>query len=217
MRRSSTLVALVATLVVSAAPVAHAGTPMPQNASAFGRSHTAWAKAWSQWAFGDASNPLIASLSDGDCGDLIGGVFYLAAPIDAGLTFDCDVPVGTPIVLTHAGFFTTIGVDGTTDAEIEAAAIAAFAPDPGSDMLTLDGRSLARTTTITGAFDIDAASGSFFNAIVGLDAGSVRTAIVGEFTILHPLRPGDHELFGAVSFAGGANGAFDATYHLHVG
>ncbi|MEP6757836.1 MAG: hypothetical protein ABJB55_01420 [Actinomycetota bacterium] len=120
-------------------------------------------------------------------------------------------------MLTHAGFFTTIGIDGPTDAELEAAAIAAFAPDPGSDILTFDGRPLGRTMTVTGAFDVNAEDGSFFNAIIGYPVGSVRTAIVGEFTILHPLRPGDHELYAAVSFAGGANGAFDATYHLHVG
>ncbi|MEP6757837.1 MAG: hypothetical protein ABJB55_01425 [Actinomycetota bacterium] len=82
-------------MLLIAAPAAHAGTPMPARSRAFEQSHVDWAKAWSQWAFGGGSNPLIASLTDGDCGDVVGGVFFIAAPIDVGLEFDCAVPVGT--------------------------------------------------------------------------------------------------------------------------
>jgi hypothetical protein len=61
-----------------------------------------------QWFLGDASNPLVAALG-GDCGEVMNGVFFMAAPIDVGVELDCDVPTGTPIVLSHAGWFVTEG------------------------------------------------------------------------------------------------------------
>jgi hypothetical protein len=90
-----------------------------------GHSYTDWTKAVGQFYLGDPSNPLIAGLG-GDCGQLRNGVFMMVGPIDVGVEFDCDVPAGTWIVLSHAGFFATKDVDGQTDAEIEAVAANGF-------------------------------------------------------------------------------------------
>ena len=78
-----------------------------------------------QWFLGDSSDPLIAGLT-GDCGQLIDGIFFMAAPIDRDVRFECDVPTGTPIVLSHSGFFATEGIDGDTDQELVAAASAGY-------------------------------------------------------------------------------------------
>src|SRR5262245_64493391 len=107
MRRVSALLAPLFLLVpFIAAPAAHASAVAPYQAHPMGRSYTDWTKAVGQFFLGDASNPLIAGL-DGDCGELRNGVFMMAAPIDVNVEFDCDVPTGTWIVLSHAGFFGT--------------------------------------------------------------------------------------------------------------
>ena len=165
-----------------------------------------------QFYLGDASNPLFAGL-EGDCGELIDGVFFMAAPIDVGLEFDCDVPTGTPIVLSHAGFFATVDVDGQTDEELQTAVEAGFTYT--SNSLTLDGRALPLKTIDAGVFDVMSEPGSFYDVIFGL-TGSVRSALRGNVVFLHPLTPGDHEIIGEVTFTG-TGGAFSATYHVHVG
>ena len=166
-----------------------------------------------QFFLGDASNPLFAGLLDGDCGDVRDGIFFMAAPIDVGLEFDCDVPAGMPIVLSHAGFFATEGIDGTTDQELEDAAIAGFVTSVNE--LTLDGVALPLRPLDTGAFDVISESGSFYDAILGLGTGPIRTFVRANVVYLHPLPPGDHVIEGHVSFVG--DGEFSATWHVHVG
>jgi hypothetical protein len=214
MRQRTLFIAAVSIAALVIPQVAGAsGRTAPPSARVHGHSYSAWAQAWGQWAFGDASNPLIASL-DGDCGDLVGGAYFMVAPIDVGLEFDCAVPVGTPIVVTHAGSFGWIGADGETDAELVADVRADFG-DPPVNHLSLDGRALPLFVTQTGAWDVDSQSGSFFDAVFELGTGDIRTALAGNFTVILPLSPGEHELEADVDF--GANGAFSATYQIHVG
>src|SRR3954469_24186803 len=137
MRR--TLVPWFAVLVVmrlGATAPAQAGAVLPFQAHPRGHSYQEWMQVVGQFFLGDASNPLIAGL-EGDCGQLIDGVFVMAGPIDVGVEFDCDVPVGTPILLSHAGFFATEGIDGDTDAELAAAVEAGFTYT--SNSLSVDG------------------------------------------------------------------------------
>jgi hypothetical protein len=213
MRRNILVFTLVLTigLVAGAAP-ASAGAVLPYNSRPMGISYPGWTKMVGQWFLGDSSNPLFAAL-DGDCGEVMDGVFFMAAPIDVGVELDCDVPVGTAIVLSHAGWFSTEGIDGETDAELEAAAIAGFVTSTNS--LTLDGSALPLQPIDTGAYDVISEPGSFYDTVVGVGTGPIRTALRANVVFLHPLPPGDHVIEGAVSFVG--DGEFSVTYHVHVG
>jgi hypothetical protein len=211
MRRSLIVVAMVVSMGLVAGAPAVAGPVLSYNARPHGISYTDWSKAVGQWFLGDASNPLFAAL-EGDCGELMDGVFFMAAPIDVGVELECDVPVGTPIVLSHAGWFSTEGIDGDTDQELEEAAIAGFVTS--TNELTLDGRALPLQPIDTGAYDIVSEPGGFYDTI-GVGTGVIRTAIRSNVVFLRPLSPGDHVIEGAVSFVG--DGEFSATYHVHVG
>jgi hypothetical protein len=202
---------LVVTLLGSVAP-AHAGPALPYQAHPQGHSYQEWLQRVGQFYLGDASNPLIAGLG-GDCGQLIDGVFFMAAPIDVGVEFECEVPVGTPIVLSHAGFFTTEGIDGDTDEELLAAAEAAFVTV--SDSLSIDGRAIRLRPISAGVFDVVSEPGSFYDSILGVGTGPIRTALIGNVVFLHPMSPGDHTIETEVTFTG-SGGAFSATYHVHV-
>jgi hypothetical protein len=202
-------VALTIGLVAGAAP-ASAGPVLPYNSRPMGISYTGWTTMVGQWFLGDASNPLFAAL-EGDCGEVMDGVFFMAAPIDVGVELDCDVPAGTPIVLSHAGFFTTEGIEGDTDQELVDAALAGFVTSTNS--LTLDGNALPLQQINAGAFDVISEPGGFYDT-VGIGTGTIRTALVANLVFLHPLAPGDHVIEGAVSFVG--DGEFSVTYHVHV-
>jgi hypothetical protein len=214
MRR--TLVRLFAVLVVmmlGAIAPAQAGPVLPFQAHPRGHSYQEWMQVVGQFFLGDASNPLIAGL-EGDCGQLIDGVFVMAGPIDVGVEFDCDVPVGTPILLSHAGFFATEGIDGDTDAELAAAVEAGFTYT--SNSLSVDGRRIEVRDINAGVFDVDSQAGSFYDTVLGVGTGEIRTALIGDVVFLHPLPPGDHTIRTEVTFTG-SGGAFSATYHVHVG
>ena len=214
MRRTVIVLTMVLTLgLVAGAPPAGAGPVLPYNSHPHGHSYASWTRMVGQWFLGDASNPLFAGLFDGDCGEVMNGVFFMAAPIDVGVELDCDVPTGTPIVLSHAGWFVTEGIDGETDAELEAAAVAGFVTSENS--LTLDGKALPLQPIDTGAYDVISEPGSFYDTAIGVGTGPIRTALRANVVFLHPLTPGDHVIEAAVSFVG--DGAFSATYNVHVG
>lgn len=210
-KRLVVLTAALSVGLISALP-AHAGSVVPYTSRPYGQSYPSWMRAVGQFYLGDASNPLFAGL-EGDCGELRDGMFFMAAPIDVGLEFECDVPTGTPIVLSHAGFFATQGIDGDTDEELQAVAEAGFTFT--SNSLSLDGRALPLQTIDAGVFDVVSEPGSFYDTIFGL-TGLVRTALLGNVVVLHPLPPGDHVIEAEVTFTG-TGGAFSATYHVHVG
>lgn len=213
MRKVGVMAVAVGMMLAVAAPAQAAGAMAPRNARVMGSTYTSWAQVWGQWAFGDASNPLIASLESGDCGDLIDGVFLMTAPIAEDVELDCHVPVGAPIVVTHAGSFGWSPADGQDDASLEATVSGYF--DIDSSELILDGRSLRLFTTSSGAFDVEAETGSFFESAFGLGTGTIRSAVTGQFAVILPLSPGSHELDASVVFGDGA--AYSATYHIHVG
>jgi hypothetical protein len=212
-RRLVVLTAVLALTLVASALPAHAGAVLPYKSHPYGHSYSSWMQMVGQWFLGDSSNPLIAGL-EGDCGELMDGVFFMAAPIDVGVEFDCDVPVGTPIVLSHAGYFATIGIDGETDEELQAAVEAGFTFT--SNSLTLDGVALPLQAIDAGVYDVISEPGSFYDVILGLGTGSIRTALRGNVVVLHPLTTGDHEIESEVTFTG-AGGAFSAIYHVHIG
>jgi hypothetical protein len=213
MRRNVIVLTLVLALgLVAGASPAAAGPVLPYNAHPHGHPYASWTRMVGQWFLGDASNPLFGALG-GDCGEVMNGAFFMAAPIDVGVELDCDVPTGTPIVLSHAGWFSTEGIDGETDAELEAAAVAGFVTSANS--LTLDGKALPLQPIDTGAYDVLSEPGSFYDTAVGVGTGPIRTALRANVVFLHPLTPGDHVIEAAVSFVG--DGEFSVTYNVHVG
>jgi hypothetical protein len=213
MRRNVIVLTLALTLgLVAGASPAAAGPVLPYNAHPHGHSYASWTRMVGQWFLGDASNPLFGALG-GDCGEVMNGAFFMAAPIDVGVELDCDVPTGTPIVLSHAGWFSTEGIDGETDAELEAAAIAGFVTSVNS--LTLDGKALPLQPIDTGVYDVISEPGSFYDTVLGVGTGPIRTALRANVVFLHPLTPGDHVIEGAVSFVG--DGEYSVTYNVHVG
>jgi hypothetical protein len=197
---------------MASAPAANATPVVPYNAHPMGRSYVDWTRAVGQFYLGDASNPLIAGLG-GDCGQLRNGVFMMVGPIDLNAQFDCDVPAGTWIVFSHAGFFATKDIDGTTDAQLEAVARSGF--NPSTNWLKLDGANVPLQEFETGAYNVHSQSGSFYDTILGVGTGPIRTALVADVVAIHPLTPGNHTIQAAVNFIGDGN--FSGTYHIHVG
>jgi hypothetical protein len=214
MRRTvvSLVIGLVAVFLL-AVPPASAAPTLPAHAHPRGHTYETWLQMVGQWFLGDASNPLIAGL-DGDCGQVIDGVFFMVAPIAPDQQFDCDVPTGTPIVLSHAGWFSTEGIDGHTDAELEQAADAGWVYTV--DTLTVDGQTVPLRTVTTGAYDVISEPGSFYDQILGVGTGPVRTVVTGNVVYIHPLSPGDHVIEATITFEPASRGDFSATYHIHV-
>ncbi len=215
MRRLRVVLAPLFTLLIfaSTSTAAHASAVAPYNSHPRGYSYETWTRMVGQFYLGDSSNPLIAGLG-GECGQLSNGVFMLAGPIALDAEFDCNVPTGTWIVLSHAGWFSTGGIDGDTDAELEDAAVAGF--DTSVNWLTLDGTDVALTPIDTGAYDVISEPGSFYDTIYEIGTGPIRTALRANVVVIHPLTPGEHVIEAAVTFVGGG-GDFSATYTLHVG
>jgi hypothetical protein len=215
MRRILVSVVTVFTLGgLSATSPASAAPTLPAHAHPRGHTYEEWLQLVGQWFLGDASNPLIAGIN-GDCGQLIDGVFFMAAPIAIDQEFQCEVPTGTPIVLSHAGWFSTEGIDGTTDAELERAADAGFVYTFNS--LTVDGTQIPLHTVTTGAYDVMSEAGSFYDQILGVGTGPIRTVVTGDVVFIHPLSPGEHVIEAAITFTPVSNGDFSAVYHVHVG
>jgi hypothetical protein len=212
MRRMSAVLVLLLVMVFAAAPAASATPVAPYQAHPKGHSYQDWTKAVGQFFLGDASNPLIAGLG-GDCGELRDGVFMMVGPIELNAEFDCDVPAGTWIVFSPAGFFATDGVDADTDAELEAIARAGF--KTSVDELSLDGKDIPLQVFDTGVFDVISQKGSFYDTVYDIGTGPIGTALLANVVAIHPLAPGDHTIEAAASFIG--DGEFSGTYHIHVG
>ena len=192
-----------------ASPMAQAKTDtLPGQSHAFGNSRAEWSKAYVQWDVGSSTNPV----SNGVCGEEIDGVFFLVTTIEPAAKVQCDIPAGTPILINHAATYVWAPDDGSTDAELTAAARDNFGHPESS--LMVDGRPVRLTTTATGGFDVISEPGSSYDVDFGLGTGVIRTAAFGQFTLLHPLTPGQHRIVGNVDF--GPAGEFGITYTLDV-
>jgi hypothetical protein len=213
MRRRSFLVAAViaALALIIVAQSAVAGPVVPYNRHPHGHSYQSWMRIYGRWLLGDESNPLIAGTT-GDCGRMKQGVFFLVPPIDVGVEFDCTIPRGTPILLSHAGQFAFASA-GETDAELQAMVEAGFVTI--SNSLQLDGRELPLKPIDTKPYTIVSERGSFFDTVAGVGTGPIRTAIRANLVFIRPLSRGDHVIEAEVHFDGGG-GDFSATYHIHV-
>ena len=209
-RRMLLLTSLTAVILLGSVTPSYAAAVAPYQSRPHGSTYQTWLRTVGQFYLGDASNPLFAGL-EGDCGQLVDGVFILAAPIAEGLEFECEIPAGTPVVLSHAGQFAFRDA-GQTDEELQAIVDELF--EFTSNSLTLDGTLLPLKAIDTSAYNVIAESGSFYNAIIGLDPGPVRTVLRANVVFLHPLSVGDHVIEAKAFFTDGEK--FSATYLLHV-
>ena len=208
-RRLFLIVVIVCFVVVGAAP-AHASA----DADDFHRTGLPRAQRLTRWALGSSPSPLLAAL-EGDCGSRVGNAFFIAPPIAENLELRCRVPSGVAIVFSHAAWFTAIPFDGSTVAEISAAANAGF--DPVSSWVRFDGErvGLAGKTFNAGAFDVRSDPGSFYD-VIGAGTGVIRTSITGTFMTLPPQACGRHVLESAVDF-GVPGEVFSGTYRIRIG
>lgn len=211
MRRKILVLTAIVALFVVAAQSAQAGPVAPYDSHPRGRSYAAWMRIYGRWLLGDESNPLVAGLS-GDCGEMRRGVFFMTPPIDVGLEFECRIPKGKPILLSHAGQFAFASA-GETDRELERLVKDLFVTT--SNSLTLDGRELRLKPIDTGAYNVFSERGSFYDTVIGVGTGRIRTAIRANLVFLRPLSRGDHVIEAEVHFAEGG-GDFSAIYHIHI-
>lgn len=77
------------------------------------------------------------------------------------------------------------------------------------------GRSLRLKPIDTGAYRIVSEPGSFYDAVIGVGTGPIRTAIRANLVFIRPLSRGDHVIEAEVHFAEGG-GDFSASYLIHV-
>ncbi len=195
------------------------GGAVPAHADADGddlhKTGLTRARSLARWALGEGPSPLLMAF-EGDCGDRVGNAFFLAPPIGQDMELRCRVPLDTAIVFSHAAWFTTIPADGSTDAQIIAAANAGF--DPVSSWVTFDGErvGLSGKTFNLGAFTVWSEKGSFYDEI-GLGTGGVRTSLTGTIMTLPPQDEcGRHVIKTAVDF-GVPDEVFSVTYRIRIG
>jgi hypothetical protein len=203
---------LIAVAVASADP----GHRLPLTARHGGRDIVQWQRAWAQWALGGAGNPIAHGL----CGEEIDGLFFLSSALGPGTTFECDVPPGSKLLVTAGMGFFEMPTFGATDEEIIAVARQSWEEQVLATSLTVDGRAVEveAATREAGAYTIQAAPGSLYVDEFGFDPGSIRLASIGQFVILQPLQPGDHEIVAVliVDLGGGETLTLDSTFVVHV-
>jgi hypothetical protein len=212
MVRRISLLALMVSLMMVVLPAhanAHGDDDVGIHRTGIHRTRT-----YTRWALGESPSPLLASL-EGDCGDVIGGAFFIAPPIAEDLELRCRVPHGRAIVFSHAAWFTSIPADGSNDAEIIAAANAGFAPVLSRVTFDGDRVGLRGKTFNAGAFTVQSEPGSFYD-VIGVGTGPIRTSITATFLTVPPLECGRHIIRSAVDF-GVPDQAFSGTYRIRIG
>jgi hypothetical protein len=213
MARRVALLALLVTFVLAVATPPLAAHSSDDDVRIH-RTRQYHARNYARWALGESPSPLLASL-EGDCGDVVERRFYIAPPIEQELELRCRVRHGLPIVFSHAGWFTSIPADGSTDAEIIAAANAGFATIVES-WVRFDGERVGvRGKTFNlGAFTIRSAEGSFYD-VIGIGTGRIRTSLTGTFLTIKGLDCGRYVLKSAVEFDAPGE-VFSATHRIRV-
>jgi hypothetical protein len=212
------LVGVVAALMLVPTQAQAATQPLPGGAQPLGQSMAHWQQAYMQWVLGDSDGPVF---TDTTCTASGGAVLVTPPTSDSGVRH-CDVPLGSPIVVTPAISWSWIPTWGSDDDAIELDAALTFELLDYSNA-TLDGRALRLGDGFaSGAFDLHVEQDSFWDIVHDgtsdeAEPGDVvRVASHGQLAVLPPLKPGVHELQLEASFDGG-QGYFNQTMVLHVG
>jgi hypothetical protein len=122
-------------------------------------------------------------------------------------------PARLPIVFSHAAWFTWIPADGSTDAEIIAAAEAGFTPVTTWVRFDGDRVALHNKTFNLGAFTVHSEPGSSFYDASGVGTGPIRTSITATVLTIAPGLCGRHVLRSAVDFDRPGE-TFSGTYRI---
>jgi hypothetical protein len=187
--------AVVSSRSTSSALVAQPQTPprgfLPSNANPHGYSFTQLATAWARWAFGTAPeiNPILTNRCEQS--QLDPRIWFLPPSIGGEQLNICQVPQGSFLVFSPAGFECSEAEgNGSTEAELTACAEEAF-PLITSVEVTLDGRT-STATDLTNYI-----STTLFDVLPPnnlISPNSTPTLTKGYFLVLTPLSRGTHYL-----------------------
>lgn len=221
--RALSIAAAVAVVLSVAAP-ASASLALPSNARLHGHTLVEWERLFMDWLLTSDTNPLFT----GACGEVIDGVYFAPVAVSADTKIECDVPVGTPILVSPSGGFSEIPTWGETD-EAVIADVHSVYDTLLSSGVTVNGEevSLAGAMRDAGVYDIGPVEeGSFYDlvceeltppCVIDFEPGdTIRLATVAELVILRPLPPGDYTIVSTAAFdVPGLE--FKITLDLHVG
>jgi hypothetical protein len=219
--KAATAAMMLSGAVAWGAAPAQAHSTASTTARVHGHSMVTWERMYIDWLLTDESNALLTRA----CGEVVDGVYFLPASSSADATIDCEVPRGTPVLVSPVGAFSERPTWGHTDKAVMADAKATFDLHTSASV-TVDGKhvSLKGTRVNAGVYNIGPVeAGSFFDVycddltdpcIRDWDAGdTVRLASIGKYVMIHPLSPGTHVI---TAFASYPFADYSLTATLHV-
>lgn len=211
-------VALIALAGSTAAAAADHGRSVAfaPKSHPFGQTYAHWAEDWANWALGTPvdTNPFVNPDNCGP-GPSSSKAWLLAGSFDGTVTANCTVPTGKGLLISPAGNFCSGATNGvTTQAELTSCALDGFT-DISDVSVTVDGYRVKRITSFfltTPVFDLHIQANNLF----GVAAQTTPAVVVGEFVMIHPLRPGRHTIDGFVESSMFPSGFAEIIYHVRV-
>ena len=161
--------------------------------------------AWTAWALGSSTDPLLQEADD-FCGEVVDGQFFLTAAISPGRTErTCMVPAGMEIVSVGAGSFRYKGAAHETDSELFRGNMKDLKPiNLDSVKVKVDGALVPRGSLVCPpSTDIDLEPGNLLQEIDPAVTGdSARVSSCAWMYVLAPLSVGSHTLFESTKWKG---------------
>jgi hypothetical protein len=219
--RRLALAATVATALVAIVAQTAGASPghsvaFSPNAHPFGQTYVRWAEDWGNWALGTPVdvNPFVNPDNCGP-GPSSSKAWLLAGSFDGTVIASCTVPTGKGLLISPAGNFCSGATNGfTTQEELTDCALAGVT-DITDVRVTVDGhrvKHITRYFLTTPVFGLDIQANNLF----GVDAQTTPAVVVGEFVMVHPLRPGEHTIEGFVRSSLFPSGFAEIIYHVDV-
>jgi hypothetical protein len=219
--------AIIGLLLVAMIPTAQADPKpkiLPRDSTPYGNTYGEWSARWWQWlmAIPEAANPNLDPTGANCAVGQVGPVWFLAGTFGTlgdSVTRRCTVPAGKALLLTPltqldgAGAFDCEPTaPGLCDLNALRALAAAFADNPTTLEVTVDGHSLPNVG------DYRVQSPVFIltypeGAVFGLPSGTTTPNLAdGYWLLLAPLSAGAHTII----IKGVANGGFGGTLTYHI-
>ena len=206
------------------APADLKAVPIPPNASPGGKSLSAWAAAWWQWALGTpVTHHPILDPTGADCAEgQRGHVWFLAGSFDGSpVRRSCTVPPGTALVvpLINNAYFAFLSDPAETRTEEFVRSQVTCVEDAAFPLLEIDGRPVgdpARFLERSTLFDVQLPADNLFGATEA-DIPELLlspSADEGFYLYLPPFAPGTHTVrwrAGSVACGFGQDVAYDIT------
>ena len=229
-------VVLGAAVAIPAGSAAGAGTVLPPNAKAFGKTYGGWSAAWWQYVLAQpaSSSPLVDPTGAGCGAGQSGQVFFLVGTNSSGTAtrdkctvragkalffplvnaFDVHTPgdgLDTPLLVWN-DLQNTIGFGPFSELHATIDGVPVGNLNPVSTPFRACAGPVARCSAPD--FSLTFPADNFF----GLPAGAYAPAVAdGFYLLLAPLTPGSHTInFGGTGLFGGKQFSQDITYNLTV-